>query len=150
MTRTSCGIILCLSRGMFHPARDPRAQLLSDTRRNASRHPRHPHCERRHAKLRIGFFRVLCFALGGRGRLPMETRPLVKRYCEPTISVFDPPTYPVASWHDATSNSHDPSVREALWSSAAAPPGLGQHAHQAPPPSATTAQDHSVKPEVSQ
>src|SRR5262245_24146634 len=46
---------------------------------------------------RIGLVRVLYFVFMGRGRLPSKTRPLVNWSCEPTISVFDPPTYVVAS-----------------------------------------------------
>ncbi len=53
--------------------------------------------ERRNTKRRIGLVRVLYLILGGRGRLPMKTWPLVNRICEPCVSVFDPPNYVLAS-----------------------------------------------------
>ena len=46
---------------------------------------------------RNGLVRVLYFLLAGRGRVPSKAWPMVKCFCEPTISVFDPPTYVVAS-----------------------------------------------------
>jgi hypothetical protein len=46
---------------------------------------------------RNGLVRVLYFLLAGRGRVPSKAWPIVKCFCEPTISVFDPPTYVVAS-----------------------------------------------------
>ena len=46
---------------------------------------------------RNGLVRILYFLLAGRGRVPSKAWPIVKCFCEPTISVFDPPTYVVAS-----------------------------------------------------
>ena len=54
------------------------------------------HRERRITKLRFRLVRVLYFALGGRGRLPTNSWPLVNRICEPCVSVFDPPQYVAA------------------------------------------------------
>jgi hypothetical protein len=53
--------------------------------------------ERRNTKRRLGLVRVLYFFLGGRGRMPTNTWPFVNRICVPGVSVFDPPTYVVAS-----------------------------------------------------
>jgi hypothetical protein len=72
-------------------------------------------------KSRFRLIRVLCFALAGRGRMPTETRPLVTWFCEPTISLFDPPTYVAASLRDAIASFGETST-------AAAQPGLGQNA----------------------
>ena len=46
---------------------------------------------------RNGLVRILYFLLAGRGRVSSKAWPIVKCFCEPTISVFDPPTYVVAS-----------------------------------------------------
>lgn len=46
---------------------------------------------------RNGLVRILYFLLAGRGRVPSKAWPIVKCFCEPTISVFDPPTYAIAS-----------------------------------------------------
>jgi hypothetical protein len=46
---------------------------------------------------RNGLVRILYFLLAGRGRVPSKAWPIVKCFCEPTISVLDPPTYAVAS-----------------------------------------------------
>lgn len=60
--------------------------------------------------------------------MPTETRPLVTWFCEPTISMFDPPTYVVASLRDTISSFGETRLREARMSTAAALPGLGQNA----------------------
>ncbi|MCI0333413.1 MAG: hypothetical protein L0228_09340 [Planctomycetes bacterium] len=66
--------------------------------------------------------------------MPTETRPLVNSFCEPTISVFDPPSYVVASaaadalasLRHGESSIGDTRPREARTSTAAAQPGMGQ------------------------
>src|SRR3954451_23054021 len=53
--------------------------------------------ERRNITRRTGLVRVLYLMLAGRGRMPRKTWPIVNWSCGHTISVFDPPTYVVAS-----------------------------------------------------
>jgi hypothetical protein len=47
--------------------------------------------ERRNLTSRIGLVRVLCFAIGGRGRMPNTAQLLAGWSSEPTISLFEPP-----------------------------------------------------------
>ena len=55
------------------------------------------HYERRTAKRRFGLIRVLFVAMGGRGRGPMMTWPLVNRICVSCVSGIEPPQVPSAA-----------------------------------------------------
>jgi hypothetical protein len=88
--------------------------------------------ERRNRTNRFGLVRVLCFILG-RGRVLRPTRPLVDCACVPTISLFDPPTYTIASLRDVLASfrhgespTGETRLRDGRTSTAAAPQGFGQ------------------------
>jgi hypothetical protein len=91
--------------------------------------------------------RVLCFFLG-RERMPTASRTLTSLACEPTISLFDPPTYIVATLREAIASLTEACARdESPRSTAFAPPGLGQPDVEPPWPIGTTfAQDLSSNP----
>lgn len=72
--------------------------------------------ERRSSTSRIGLFRVLCFLIGGRGRMPNTAQLLADWSSEPTISLFEPPaqmnafvtgganaSFSETRWHEAGS-----------------------------------------------
>lgn len=72
--------------------------------------------EGRSSTSRIGLVRVLCFAIGGRGRMPNTAQLLADWSSEPTISLFEPPaqvnafvtgganaSFSETRWHEAGS-----------------------------------------------
>lgn len=91
--------------------------------------------------------RVLCFILG-RGRMPTAPRTLANLACEPTISLFDPPTYIVATLREAIASLAETcTFDESPRSTAFAQPGLGQPNVEPPQPiGATNAQDIPSNP----
>jgi len=58
--------------------------------------------------------------------MPSRSRPLMDFFCEPCISLFDPPTYVVASLRDAVASFNEARRTESPISTAAAPLGIGQ------------------------
>jgi hypothetical protein len=101
----------------------PRGFLLSKDHRARNAHKV---LERRNYTNRFGLVRVLCFILGGRGRVLRHSRPLADCACVPTISLFDPPTYVVASLADAIASLAEARPLDERTSTAAAPQGNGQ------------------------
>ena len=96
-----------LWRDFFSGARKDSSKLLCIEQRETDKHEVSYFStlellsfERRITKLRTGLLRVLYLVLGGRGRLPTNSRPLVHRTCAPFVSVFDPPNYVLASLQD--------------------------------------------------
>jgi hypothetical protein len=83
---------------------------------------------RKEVQIRIvlGGFASFVLFLEGALRVLRHSRPLADGACVPTISLFDPPTYDVASLSGAMASFGETRLREVRTSTAAAPQGTGQ------------------------